>query len=171
MKLFILAEKFEKATNELKDEEKERLDYYKDRKDKTDSRNTKIDKKELGKIEDFEVYLVDGEEVRNILDQDFTTGGSSGRYIYIPEGEVWIEDGMTSDDTLSTLIHEFVECYFMENKGLNYAHAHDKANIYERKVRKAIMDGRVRVRDSEQAFDFAKKIIDRIIHTLAAKRK
>jgi len=44
----------------------------------------------LGRVEDFEAYLVDGNAVRAELDPEFN-GGSYVEHDYVPAGEVWID--------------------------------------------------------------------------------
>lgn len=85
-------------------------------------------------IGELDVRLVEGEEVRNTLDVDFVAGGHHGRYGFIPEGEIWIEEGMSAMDQLATLVHELYELELMD-EGMSYDEAHDKANGLERRFR------------------------------------
>jgi hypothetical protein len=45
----------------------------------------------LGRVEDFDAYLVNGQEVRAHLDPDFD-GGSYVDCEFIPAGELWVDD-------------------------------------------------------------------------------
>jgi hypothetical protein len=172
MKLFLLAHKYEAGTKELANEEGERLDHYTDRKGKEpDNKGLGIEKKELGKIVGYTVYLVDGEQIRDRSDVDFTTGGSEARYSYIPKGEVWIEDGMAPNDFFPTVIHEFVEMYYMEKKKLSYSDAHDQANKREIKLRDKIRNGEFRVENQQEGFDLARSLIEKIFSNFARKEK
>lgn len=81
------------------------------------------------------VFLVDGEFIRNNIYQDWTEGGNPEAYPeFNPEGEIWIEKGMSDLDIEATIIHEKTECDWMK-KGLMYEDAHNKANIQEKKYR------------------------------------
>jgi hypothetical protein len=88
----------------------------------------------LGTIEGLQVYIVDGSKVRDLLDVDFTSGGSAGRYRYIPEGQIWIDDGLTPEDVAPTLVHEVVE-YRLMREGASYSDAHDMAAEIEKEMR------------------------------------
>jgi hypothetical protein len=170
MKLLALAKQYETGTKELNDEEKKRLDHYTDRKGKkTDNKEKNIHKEELGEIVGYRVYIVNGEEIRDRYDVDWTTGGSEARYSYIPKSEVWIEDGMHPNDFFPTVVHEFVEMWYMEHKGLDYGAAHDKANEKEIKLRDKIRSGKLRVDTQEEAFDLARALIEKIYTKLGHK--
>ena len=91
----------------------------------------------LGKLRGLKVYLVDGELVRNQIDIDFTSGGTSARYAYCPVREIWIDTCLGSFDRFCTIIHEFVERSRMLEKGESYDTAHDVANRVEGWVRES----------------------------------
>lgn len=91
----------------------------------------------LGERGGYQVYLVDGDKIRHTVDQDFTMGGNPGRYRYIPEGEVWIENNVAPDELEETIAHELTECREMETRNKNYDNAHDDANVAQAKVAQA----------------------------------
>jgi len=78
-------------------------------------------------------YYVDGNFVRNNIYADFTEGGHGYVYDFIPKREVWL-DRENIIETKPILVHELHERHWMA-KGLDYDHAHDKANVVEQYVR------------------------------------
>ena len=82
------------------------------------------------------VYLVDGERIRDLIDTDFTMGGNDGRYRYVPRGEVWVEQTLSSRDRATTVLHEVEERRRMVEGGEDYGRAHDGALEVERAWRK-----------------------------------
>lgn len=97
------------------------------------------------------VYLVNGQYVRDNLDQDYTQGGHWKVYPeFIPKGEVWIDRALdTDEDRKATLLHEIVEMGAMgESRGKDtvYENAHNNiANPAEAKGRAnpALLDGMI----------------------------
>jgi len=87
----------------------------------------------------LEIWIIDGSALRNGLkagDVDFTMGGNGGRYLYIPENEIWIDDAYeNSEDFWPTVWHEYLERNLMLS-GMPYDdigdyHAHDIAHKLE----------------------------------------
>ena len=99
----------------------------------------------------FDVVIVDGGVIRNGLDDDFALGGNAGRYAYIPDGEIWIEDTGDRSDMAATTLHEAIECHLMVEQGQSYAVAHDHANKYERDMRQAIASGDLAIETETEA--------------------
>lgn len=89
----------------------------------------------LGRVCGLAIYLVDGEEVRDVLDIDFTMGGNEARYSYVPPGEIWIDNAQHVLDRTATALHELVERDLMLHHGMSYDVAHDAANARERALR------------------------------------
>ena len=97
------------------------------------------------------VYLVNGQYVRDVYDQDFTQGGHHKVYPeFIPPSEIWLDRSLdTTDvngevryslvDRKATLLHELVESEDMgkaRGKGEEYDEAHSEvANVAEREGR------------------------------------
>jgi len=99
----------------------------------------------------YSVHIVDGGFIRNTIDDDFALGGNPGRYAYIPDSpnrELWIEDTGDYGDMAAIALHEMVECGLMMDEGLDYSDAHDEANISEKALRKSLVDGSVKVKDT-----------------------
>lgn len=90
----------------------------------------------LGKLDGFSIYSVDGEKIRREIDTDFTMGGNSARYRYVPRGEIWIDQNLSESDAAATTVHEIVEWIFMKDRGFAYEEAHDKATQSEARFRK-----------------------------------
>ena len=84
--------------------------------------------KQLEDYGSFKVFLVDGPKIRHTLDMDFTTGGNAGRYKYVPEGEIWVDNNINPSEIQETIEHEAVEAKNMESKGQDYETAHDNSN-------------------------------------------
>jgi len=93
----------------------------------------------FGTILGMRIYTVNGEYIRNYIDQDFVAGGNPGRYAYIPINEIWIEDTLELIDTLAIILHEIIECNYMIIDGMLYNNAHDVANKKEKVFRKLII--------------------------------
>ena len=90
----------------------------------------------LGKVDGFYVYRVDGSRVRDTLDVDFTSGGNAGRYLYVPEGQIWIDDGLTEEDVAPTILHEYRETLLMR-RGIPYDEAHEVSAEVESRFRRS----------------------------------
>jgi hypothetical protein len=88
----------------------------------------------LGKLGHFHVWLVDGPNVRRLLDTDFIMGSHFAHSRFIPEGEVWVEKAMGPRDLYPLLVHELVELYRMVD-GWSYERGHDLATKIEKTIR------------------------------------
>lgn len=91
--------------------------------------------KKLAKA-NLKIFIVDGEAVRDQYDIDFTEGGNSGRYDFIPKSEIWIDDDIAPKERKYVLAHELFEKGAMEKRGLSYEEAHKQASKYEKQLRK-----------------------------------
>jgi len=94
---------------------------------KTDEKaDDKIYVKEWGKIksEDLTVWLVDAEKVRNKYKTDFLEGGNGWVYKWVPNNEIWIENGLKEKEIPFIILHEFVEKTFMKEDKMKYDDAH-----------------------------------------------
>ncbi|MFH1990267.1 MAG: C39 family peptidase [Patescibacteria group bacterium] len=122
-----------------------RIDRVKNIKDfhakKAEFFNTAIGKTFLGyKVKRFinlngiDVWFVDGDRLRSGVkggDIDFTMGGHAYRYLYIPEGEIWIEGVYQRTKELMSIVwHEYLEQLLMCS-GMSYSKAHYFASIFE----------------------------------------
>jgi len=81
----------------------------------------------LGNVGDLQVWLVDGELVRNWFYTDFTEGGHDLVYNWVPPNEVWMDNDLGAEDFPYVLLHEVFERERMA-EGLTYPEAH-KASL------------------------------------------
>ena len=96
---------------------------------------SEIYKKQLSKIGDVAVFLVDGNEVKKRYNMDLVEGGNDMAYpSFIPRGEVWIDKLMDPKEWIPIMVHELSERLLMK-KGKSYEEAHPEANAIEREVR------------------------------------
>lgn len=88
--------------------------------------------------ETVNITFVDGNVVRDTIEDDFTMGGNSGRYDFVPKDEVWIEALQTKEDQAATIVHELVERYHMLKDGMSYNKAHEIAKREEERFRSSV---------------------------------
>lgn len=87
------------------------------------------------------IYTVNGTYVRNKLFTDFTMGGHSYVYDFVPENEVWIDDCLNDIDREATIVHELKEARVMRDEKFDYVTAHDQfATPAEREFRAGIVE-------------------------------
>ena len=161
LKIFIGAIKLAFKNNLLKEENKFRINYLKDRpKDINFPKDliNKIKKNKIGVILGSQIYMVNDEIIRDELDIDFTIGGNPCRYLYIPMNEIWISMYLSPSDYSGVIVHEMVESLLMK-KGFSYDSSHNKANIFEYKLRKKIDVGEIIIENNNDALKCAKEII------------
>jgi hypothetical protein len=70
-----------------------------------------------------QVWIVDGELVRDVLFVDFTEGGHDRVYSFVPKNEIWIDDDVTENERRLILYHELLERRLMGD-GIVYRKAH-----------------------------------------------
>jgi hypothetical protein len=81
-----------------------------------------------------DVWIVNGEMVRDLFYIDFTEGGHDLVYDFVPNGEVWIDDDIGPKERKYIIFHEIFERCLMIN-GKNYNEAHKAASCSEYKGR------------------------------------
>lgn len=95
---------------------------YKDRK-KMKEINRLFPKQYLFKVDNFYIFEVDGEWVRNNLYAWFRIGGHGRVHLFIPNDEIWIEKNHGTYKYMArTILHEINE--FRKMKSLPFYHAH-----------------------------------------------
>ena len=95
----------------------------------------------------YDVYLVDGLWTREHYYLDFAQGGNGLRYRFIPDGEIWVDDGIRPEERDAVILHEAVEADLMRN-GLSYLDAHAEATRQEADFRRVRLPPEARmVRD------------------------
>jgi hypothetical protein len=95
----------------------------------------KIIIQKLGTVGDITISQVDGLNVRNNLDINFTEGGHDFVYGYIPTGNIWIDNDVRDEEVIFIVIHEMIERLFMEGDYMTYDKAHEKATKVEEAAR------------------------------------
>ena len=94
----------------------------------------RIKPKQCGTIRGKKVCLVSGKAVRDILYVEFSEGGHSLVYGFVPENTIWIDNDVLPEERPLILLHELYEMIQME-KGLSYNEAHEKALDIEWRAR------------------------------------
>lgn len=82
------------------------------------------------KDDDIDVWLVDGEAVRNEFKTDYIEGAHGYVYSFTPNNEIWIEESPHAEEFPYILLHEYVERTLMKYKKTPY----DKAHVIAAKV-------------------------------------
>ena len=82
-----------------------------------------------------QVWVVDGELVRDVLFIDFTEGGHDKVYDFIPPKEVWIDDDVRPEERRFILLHELYERRLMSG-GWAYGNAHRDSSRLESHYRR-----------------------------------
>lgn len=85
--------------------------------------------------EGFKIWIVDGPKVREKIFGEFLFGGNSERYTFNPEGEIWVDNSITSEEIETTIAHEINERNLMYKSGMSYFDAHDSSLSLEVKMR------------------------------------
>jgi hypothetical protein len=100
--------------------------------------NSKIDRVYryyVGKTDNHDVWIVDGNQVRLKLYSSFLYGGNEQRYPFNPKGEIWIDNAISCEEYYLTLAHELNERHLMAKFGLTYYAAHDSSLVLEQTIR------------------------------------
>lgn len=96
-----------------------------------------IYRKKIKEREGVAIWIVDGTRVRQEFYTDFVMGGHDGRYKFIPNKEIWIDNSISLEELEYTVEHELLERNLMIEEGLNYNDAHDQASHFEADMRKS----------------------------------
>jgi hypothetical protein len=79
----------------------------------------------------YKIWIVDGSMIRREIFGEFLFGGNPERYTFNPEGEIWIDNSITSEELETTIIHEINERNLMSKFGMTYFDAHDSSLALE----------------------------------------
>ena len=151
---------FDPEIGHLKFDTDEDLEYFQPHDSDLDEELLdKIKVENIGTIAGMDVWLVDGELIRNEVDVDMVAGANPFRYLFVPNGELWIEKTSSPNDTIAIAVHERIESYLMDTEGLDYSDAHDSTNVYEISVRQAIDDGHLSAKTHKEAVKLADEFI------------
>lgn len=82
-----------------------------------------------------EVVEVDGKQIRDEVNTEFTGGSHSDALPEVPEGEIWVEKDLSEDDRKKIVLHEVVEQSLMRQNGKKLPEAHETATQIEAKAR------------------------------------
>ena len=91
--------------------------------------------KKLDKIGPITVWIVDGQQVRRSMDEEFTNFGQHGRFPFIPKNEFWIDREFGPGEQQFFIDHLLVEHRLMAS-GMTYDRALERAAAIERKERR-----------------------------------
>jgi hypothetical protein len=89
-----------------------------------------------GKKENLDIWIIDGNLVRQKIYKEYLYGGNEQRYIFNPKGEIWIDNAISSEEFDLTVAHELNERHLMAKFGWTYQAAHDSSLSIEQVIRK-----------------------------------
>ncbi|MGE5315655.1 MAG: hypothetical protein ACM3Q4_13260 [Acidobacteriota bacterium] len=89
-----------------------------------------------GRVEGFNVWIVDGKNVRETLIPEFLYGGNALVYPAIPSNEIWIDHAISCEEFQYTLRHELRERQLILEHQWTYGAAHDSALMLEDALRR-----------------------------------
>src|SRR5438552_685110 len=78
----------------------------------------------LGNRKGLKIWIVDGPMVRRELYGDFSMGGNSLKYPFVPKDEIWLDSAMTPEQVHFTPVQELEEVKCM-TAGKSYAEAYE----------------------------------------------
>jgi hypothetical protein len=90
----------------------------------------------LGKQDNYDIWIVDGNQVRLKIFSSFLYGGNEQRYPFNPKGEIWIDNAISCEEFELTLRHEMNERHLMAKFGWTYVVAHDSSLSLEQTIRR-----------------------------------
>ena len=91
----------------------------------------------MGKDQNYNIWIVDGNQVRLKIFSSFLYGGNEQRYPFNPKGEIWIDNGISCEEYYLTLAHELNERHLMAKFGWKYITAHDSSLSLEQTIRRS----------------------------------
>jgi hypothetical protein len=89
----------------------------------------------IGKEGNYNIWIVDGNQVRLKIFSSFLYGGNEQRYPFNPKGEIWIDNAISCEEYYLTLAHELNERHLMAKSGWKYLTAHDSSLSLEQTIR------------------------------------
>jgi hypothetical protein len=89
-----------------------------------------------GKKENFDIWIIDGNRVREKIYKEFLYGGNEQRYVFNPKGEIWIDNAISCEEFDLTVAHELNERHLMAKFGWTYETAHDSSLMLEQVIRR-----------------------------------
>lgn len=113
-------------------------------------------------VDDFKVFLIDGELCRDLYYTSFIEGANPFVYKWCPKNELWIEKDLLKHkgEVDITILHEYTESMLMKYKKYTYDKAHNIASKIEQEFRNKKWDkSDVESLTPEKALQMAKKYI------------
>ena len=101
------------------------------------------EKKNVGVVDNNNIFLVDGNHVKINNDMDFVEGGNDARYKFIPEKEIWVDSNEDRSQWPYIILHERVERNLMVGGEMKYDDAHNIADEVEKIARENKIFGEV----------------------------
>ncbi len=89
-----------------------------------------------GEKDNFKIWIIDGNRVRQKIYKEFLYGGNEQRYIFNPKGEIWIDNAISCEEYDLTVAHELNERHLMAKFGWTYEAAHDSSLSLEQVIRR-----------------------------------
>jgi hypothetical protein len=89
----------------------------------------------FGTIDNYNIWIVDGNIVRQKIYREFLYGGNEQRYLFNPKGEIWIDNAISCEEFELTVAHELNERHLMAKFGWEYQTAHDSSLHLELTIR------------------------------------
>lgn len=89
----------------------------------------------MGKNGRFDVWIIDGNRVRQKIYKEFLYGGNEQRYLFNPAGEIWIDNAISCEEYDLTLAHELNERHLMAKYAMTYDSAHYSSLMLEQVIR------------------------------------
>ena len=89
----------------------------------------------IGNKNNYDIWIVNGNQVRLKIFSSFLYGGNEQRYPFNPKGEIWIDNAISCEEYYLTLAHELNERHLMAKFGWTYLAAHDSSLSVEQTIR------------------------------------
>jgi hypothetical protein len=88
-----------------------------------------------GEKENYRIWIIDGNRVREKIYKEWLYGGNEQRYTFNPKGEIWIDNDISSEEFDLTVAHELNERHLMAKFGWTYQASHDSSLSLELTIR------------------------------------
>jgi hypothetical protein len=88
-----------------------------------------------GGKENYKIWIIDGNRVREKIYKEWLYGGNEQRYTFNPKGEIWIDNDISSEEFDLTVAHELNERHLMAKFGWTYQVSHDSSLSLELTIR------------------------------------
>jgi hypothetical protein len=89
----------------------------------------------MGRSGNYDIWIIDGNQVRRKIFSSFLYGGNEQRYPFNPKGEIWIDNAISCEEYYLTLAHELNERHLMARFGWTYYASHDSSLSLEQVIR------------------------------------